>query len=378
MSGLTELPSTSESSLGSTRKDLIPFRGELHRASAGLLNKIRTYLIQMGEMLGLEDGSTPGSLRAQVNTLMEGGGGGGGDAQLVADLDYGSSADEANITFADLVPVTIPMAPPFMGYHLPKNQVVRYDFAGDNEDTLFVFVLPEGEDGDVVCLAQEKNGRMSNPNIWYIASLSGQTVEGSAAQAFGPLTYSPYLEEDGAAFQSHVTYTYRGGTWRLAKAELLGSGVELGGARWIAGTRVDQETSATVGQVLKVITPAGEGAPATCAFVDAEGTGPTYSTFESNGTIRDTDAVVHARASDGSIELTLPAIPATDATPRQIDLYVTTSTFCTVTLRRLDGVGSINAHPSDLVITDSTDRRLYRAVTTIDGWVIILVGSFTP
>lgn len=76
MSGLTELPSTSSTSLGSTRKDLIPFKNEPHRASARLLNKFRTYLIEIGEMLGLGDGSTPDSLRAQVNALMEGGGGG--------------------------------------------------------------------------------------------------------------------------------------------------------------------------------------------------------------------------------------------------------------------------------------------------------------
>jgi hypothetical protein len=76
MSGLTELPSTSPTSLGSTRKDLIPFKNEPHRASARLLNKFRTYLIEIGEMLGLGDGSTPGSLRAQVDELMAGGGGG--------------------------------------------------------------------------------------------------------------------------------------------------------------------------------------------------------------------------------------------------------------------------------------------------------------
>lgn len=69
MPGLTELPSTDAASLGATRKDLRTFKGEEHRASARLLNKIRVYLIQIGEQLGLGDGSTAGSLQQAVNDL---------------------------------------------------------------------------------------------------------------------------------------------------------------------------------------------------------------------------------------------------------------------------------------------------------------------
>ena len=62
MSGLTELPSTAATSLGPAKEDRIVYMNEAFRAQAFLINKIRTYLIQMGEMLGLGDDSTPGSL----------------------------------------------------------------------------------------------------------------------------------------------------------------------------------------------------------------------------------------------------------------------------------------------------------------------------
>lgn len=62
MSGLTELPSTAATSLGPAKEDRLVYMNETFRAQAFLINKIRTYLIQMGEMLGLGDDSTPGSL----------------------------------------------------------------------------------------------------------------------------------------------------------------------------------------------------------------------------------------------------------------------------------------------------------------------------
>lgn len=69
MSGLTELPSTAPSSLGPDKVDRIVYMNEAYRTQAFLINKMRTYLIQMGEMLGLGDASTPGSLAYRVNAL---------------------------------------------------------------------------------------------------------------------------------------------------------------------------------------------------------------------------------------------------------------------------------------------------------------------
>ena len=69
MSGLTELPSTAATSLGPDKVDRIPYLNEAYRAQSFLLNKIRVYLIQIGEMLGLGDGSTPGSIAYRLNLL---------------------------------------------------------------------------------------------------------------------------------------------------------------------------------------------------------------------------------------------------------------------------------------------------------------------
>lgn len=73
MAGLTELPSTDNSSLGPDKRDKIPFRDELFRVPARVVNKIRQYLIELGQQVGKADGSTPGSLQAQVNSLIENG-----------------------------------------------------------------------------------------------------------------------------------------------------------------------------------------------------------------------------------------------------------------------------------------------------------------
>lgn len=67
--GMTELPSTAVDSLGTdlTTKPGSTDGGESWRLRAPIVNKIRTYLIALGQAVGLGDGSTPNSLEARAN-----------------------------------------------------------------------------------------------------------------------------------------------------------------------------------------------------------------------------------------------------------------------------------------------------------------------
>lgn len=70
MAGLTELPSTAEESLGPLVFEKQSFGSKAERDYAHLMHKIRLYLIQVGEQLGLSDGSVPGSLQQLVNDMV--------------------------------------------------------------------------------------------------------------------------------------------------------------------------------------------------------------------------------------------------------------------------------------------------------------------
>lgn len=374
MSGLTELPSTSETSLGSDRKDLIPFKGEKHRASALLLNKLRAYAIQMGEMLGLGDGSTPGSLRAQVNALMEGGGGGGDG--IYAGIDLASSLTEVQLTSADLGPVDIPEAPPFLGLTLQKNKVHRYDFSDTNPEQLTALLIPDGEEGDIICLAQNRGGAIPQAFFWYLLNLSGQQIEGSFGTSLASLIQSPMLLNNENAVDMRLTLVFRDTQWRVAKADAMRHPYYLGNAYGIRDMRVDIGEGPSDGQVLTVRDD-GEG-----GFLirteEPSNVPRTQTTYETSGIILPTDAVSTLRATDGSITLTLPAVPASEFPPYQIDFVVQTSSLCTVTLEPPNEFTNINGVNADLVISDSIDVRLYRGVTGGLGWTIVEVGRYTP
>lgn len=73
--GLQQLPTRSDSSVGRTKVDLAPPPDRTHYITASEYNALATAVVELGAAVGLEDGSTEGSLEERVADLESGGAG---------------------------------------------------------------------------------------------------------------------------------------------------------------------------------------------------------------------------------------------------------------------------------------------------------------
>lgn len=75
--GLKKLPTRTDDSVGRVKEDQKPAVNKTTQLSASEYNALADAVVEIAETIGLEDGSTPGSIEARLAALEAGGGGGG-------------------------------------------------------------------------------------------------------------------------------------------------------------------------------------------------------------------------------------------------------------------------------------------------------------
>ena len=183
MSGLTDLPSEDEESLGPLIFEKQAFQDKAHRDYAHLMHMIRLYLIQMGQQLGLADGSVPGSLQQVVNDLVLGGGGVGppGPAGPVGPPGPAGPAG-SNIELAvaclntDVVGACVRIAGAYSGGYYQVETVDLTDWAGGI--AVGMLVSKSDTTHGIVKVSGVIDGLYTGltPGLTYVAGTNGQLV----------------------------------------------------------------------------------------------------------------------------------------------------------------------------------------------------------
>lgn len=75
--GIKKLPTRTDDSLGRIKEDKKPAVDKTTQLSASEYNALADAVVEIAETIGLEDGSTPGSIEARLAALEAGGGSGG-------------------------------------------------------------------------------------------------------------------------------------------------------------------------------------------------------------------------------------------------------------------------------------------------------------
>lgn len=75
--GIKKLPTRTDDSIGRVKEDKNPAVNKNTQLSASEYNALADAVVEIAETIGLEDGSTPGSIEARLAALEDGGGGGG-------------------------------------------------------------------------------------------------------------------------------------------------------------------------------------------------------------------------------------------------------------------------------------------------------------
>src|SRR5690606_8668395 len=100
--GIKKLPTRTDDSLGRIKEDKKPAVDKTTQLSASEYNALADAVVEIAETIGLEDGSTPGSIEARLAALEAGGGGGGsGWTAGIYTIEYAGDPDVWRLVLRD-------------------------------------------------------------------------------------------------------------------------------------------------------------------------------------------------------------------------------------------------------------------------------------
>jgi len=166
--GIKKLPTRTDDSLGRIKEDKKPAVDKTTQLSASEYNALADAVVEIAETIGLEDGSTPGSIEARLAALEAGGGGGGsGWTAGIYTIEYLEGGETWKLNLRDHVgelPLPVELHPETGGtgavgawgwVPVPHDTPAGYRMAQINRTRPLVYPVMIG---GVFCKVEEESG----------------------------------------------------------------------------------------------------------------------------------------------------------------------------------------------------------------------------